>query len=105
VIADAAILLSTSDVEGFPNTFVQAWSSGTPVVSIRIDPDNIIEHMRLGAVVGNSDRAVHEIAALMHSPERRDAIAARAIAFVRENYGARRVVGLFNRAVNGTSRP
>ncbi|HMF58718.1 MAG TPA: glycosyltransferase family 4 protein, partial [Vicinamibacterales bacterium] len=31
IIADAAMLLSTSDAEGFPNTFLEAWSSGTPV--------------------------------------------------------------------------
>ena len=48
VIANAAILLSTSDQEGFPNTFLEAWSAGTPVVSLKIDPDRIIEQMGLG---------------------------------------------------------
>jgi glycosyltransferase involved in cell wall biosynthesis len=35
---NAACLCSTSDVEGFPNTFLEAWSHGVPVVST-IDPD------------------------------------------------------------------
>ena len=44
-----------------PNTFVQAWSSGTPVITLKIDPDGIIERIRLGAVVGTVDRAITEI--------------------------------------------
>ena len=45
VIADAALLLCTSDEEGFPNMFTQAWASGTPIVTLKVDPDNIIEKM------------------------------------------------------------
>ncbi len=59
----AAVLLCTSDVEGFPNTFIQAWSNGTPVVSLKIDPDRIIERMGLGALSVNADRAITDITA------------------------------------------
>jgi glycosyltransferase involved in cell wall biosynthesis len=104
VIADAALLLSTSDVEGFPNTFVQAWASGTPVVTLTIDPDSIIQRKRLGVVVGTVDRAVAEMAALLNTPQRRDEIGARAVQFVQDNYSASTVVNLFERAVMEPSR-
>ena len=103
VIANAAILLSTSDEEGFPNTFVQAWSSGTPIVTLKVDPDCIIKRICLGAVSGNMERAIGDITVLLDSPQRRDEIATRARTFVVENHSAATVVSLFERALQGLS--
>ncbi len=99
VIASAAVLLSTSDEEGFPNTFVQAWSAGTPVVTIKVDPDHIIERVGLGLVSRTVERAITDIDRLIVSPGRRDEIAAHARAFIVENYGARAVVKSFEDAL------
>jgi glycosyltransferase involved in cell wall biosynthesis len=44
----AACLCSTSLFEGFPNTFLEAWSQGLPVVST-FDPDGLIARLGLGA--------------------------------------------------------
>lgn len=99
VMADAAVLLSTSDEEGFPNTFLQSWSCGTPVVSLTIDPDCLIEQRRLGAVVGTVENAVVTLRQLLASPERRDAIAARGLRHVAAAHSEESVTAAFHQAI------
>jgi len=45
---DAKILINTSSYEGFPNTFIQALKNCTPIVSLNVDPDNILMKNKCG---------------------------------------------------------
>ncbi|MFT5879879.1 MAG: glycosyltransferase involved in cell wall biosynthesis/ubiquinone [Moritella sp.] len=47
IYQSASILCCTSIYEGFPNTYLEAWSYGVPVITT-IDPDNIIHNNKLG---------------------------------------------------------
>jgi glycosyltransferase involved in cell wall biosynthesis len=49
-VAGAKILLNTSQMEGFPNAFLEAWALGTPVISLFVDPGDVIKTHRLGYV-------------------------------------------------------
>lgn len=98
VIAGASLLLSTSDEEGFPSVFLEAWSSGTPVVSLEIDPDQIIQRYGLGALSGNMEAAIEDIRALINSPSRRDEIAVRARRYVARTHSDAAAIEAFTSA-------
>lgn len=63
----AGALICTSDYEGFPNTFLEAWSHGLPVVS-RFDPDDLIAKCRLGAVADDAGGLAEQLAKLLGDP-------------------------------------
>jgi len=51
---DASCFVSTSDMEGFPNVFLQSCLGSTPIVSLNVDPDNFILENKLG-YIANGD--------------------------------------------------
>lgn len=61
------LLLCTSEMEGFPNTFLEAWSYGVPVVTT-FDPDEIVSKNNIGIAVGNTDEIVSAIKKMIDDP-------------------------------------
>ena len=99
LIADASALLSTSDEEGFPNTYLEAWSSGTPVVTLTIDPDQIIKRYGLGRVSGTVATAIEDLTSLIRCPHHRDEIATHAQQYIREQHSEDAITRIFEQAL------
>ena len=67
----ACLLVNTSLYEGFPNTFVEAALSATPVVSLSVDPDEILTKQLIGVCAEGSTERLYELtSALLHDPPR-----------------------------------
>ena len=99
IIGDAAVLLSTSDEEGFPSVFLEAWSTGTPVVSLNIDPDELIGKKHLGRVSGSIEHAVSDIQTLLNSTNDREQIAIRARRYVEEAHSEAAAVAVIESGI------
>ncbi len=49
----ARVFVCTSQLEGFPNTFIQACLGGTAILSFHVDPDDCLQKNSLGLLCGD----------------------------------------------------
>jgi len=63
--AFSKLLVNTSLIEGFSNTFIEAWLHGLPVITLEVDPDNLIKEHSLGKVPGSMEQMEADIKILM----------------------------------------
>jgi glycosyltransferase involved in cell wall biosynthesis len=84
--AGSIALVSTSRFEGFPNTFMEAWSCGVPVLSLRVDPDGVIQRHRLGGVAGGSMSRLEDLVRSHWSARRESRVRRAAQEYIRTEH-------------------
>lgn len=87
LVANSKVLLCTSTFEGFPNTFLQAWSNGLPVIST-VDPSGIIRKNNLGIVVETVDELTTAIRILMDNKENYDELRKSILPYFEKNHSS-----------------
>ncbi len=86
----AHVVVSTSESEGFPNVFLQAWSTGTPVVAT-VDPDGVISANGLGYYCRNATQMVERIREIAEDDTSRGEIGRRGRAYVSKRHSPDRI--------------
>ena len=90
----ARVFVNTSDIEGFPNSYLQAWIRGVPVVTL-IDPDGVIEREGLGAAVSSPAEMRDAIRRLLGDPAAWKAASDRCCTFMARERGEDSVLAAY----------
>jgi glycosyltransferase involved in cell wall biosynthesis len=89
--AGALVFMNTSEIEGFPNSCLPAWSRGTPVVAF-FDPDGLIAREGLGVAVRDMEEMRRAIRELTRNREKWLAASERSVAFMRREFNEDRIL-------------
>lgn len=87
---EAACLVCTSDYEGFPNTFLEAWSHALPIVST-FDPGGLVAAKQLGIVANDDAALAGTIQRLLRSNELYARLSANALSYYSENHTVEKI--------------
>jgi glycosyltransferase involved in cell wall biosynthesis len=81
------VLLCTSQSEGFPNVFLEAWSCAKPVLT-SVDPDGIVATFQLGQVATDYTTLKQHLREFASRRAMWKACGQRGYQYVREHHGA-----------------
>lgn len=84
---DAVALVNTSAHEGFPNTYLEAWRYGVPVVSLGAMLDGVLERESVGVHAGSMDELERTVEALWNDRDRTRELGSRGRRYFEEHYG------------------
>ncbi len=98
----ARVFINTSEIEGFPNSMLQAWAAGLPVVSY-FDPDDLNAEQNLGICPEDITDMARAIRTYLENEPLRLSTGARARDYVAKNHApeavARRYIEGFGRSL------
>lgn len=91
ILSESHLLINTSRLEGFSNTFIQAWMREVPVITLTVDPDDIIKNNEIGVCAGSYEKLRETIVDLVRSPEHRTQMGQKGKQYADENHSMKNI--------------
>jgi glycosyltransferase involved in cell wall biosynthesis len=105
LLVRSRVLANTSYWEGFPNTMLEAWSLGVPVVSLQNDPGGVISREGLGLVSRTPGQMVRDIMKLVEERPLNCEMGKRGQEYVQRAHGIGAVCRAFEHIMPGFEAP
>mgnify|MGYP001947444673 FL=1 len=89
--ASARAFLNTSDIEGFPNTFLQAWAQKAPILSF-FDPDGLVQSLSAGIIATDIEDMITQSSSMLSDSNKIAMMGSNGYKYVQENYSGDQIV-------------
>lgn len=108
IFSEVSLFVNTSSSEGFPNTFLEAWSCGIPICSLNCDPDKVISTNKLGCNVVNFNDLIIQTDNILNNEDMRREFSKNCINYVKENHSFKDIIdqyeNLFNKLIEDSKK-
>ncbi len=92
------VFVGTSEIEGFPNTYLQAWSRGAPVAAF-LDPEQLIARNGMGRAVSTLSELCEAIVTLHDDAQAWETASQRSREYMDNRFNPAQVIGPYIEAV------
>jgi glycosyltransferase involved in cell wall biosynthesis len=99
-LSKSHILVNTSISEGFSNTFIQAWMRSVPVVSLNVNPDNIIPTEKIGFISLTIEQLILDVEKLILNHKLRSEMANKSRLYAAKHHSINNVNTLLKQVFN-----
>lgn len=95
LVNKSSLLVNTSDNEGFPNAFIEAWMRKTPTVGLNVDPDNLIKDYKMGFHSFNFENLVRDVKYLLENKSLLDELGRNAYKYAIEQHDLSKISKMY----------
>lgn len=98
---EAKVFINTSSHEGYPNTFLQSADTKTPILSLSVNPDDLLTKYKIGIYCKNDiNKLKKELNKLLNSKEYYDNFSSNGLKYLKEVHDIKSNVNKFQNIIN-----